>query len=53
MEKNNKEIKNCPMEIGNDIWNAAIEEAAQIVQNEMGNLDDTFLIVKKIRSLKK
>lgn len=28
----NIEIKNCPVEIANDIWNAAIEAAAELAQ---------------------
>lgn len=27
----NVEIKNCPIEVANDIWNAAIEEAAKVI----------------------
>jgi hypothetical protein len=35
------------------IWNAAIEAAANLVQDEMGDPDDTFWIVEKVRKLKK
>lgn len=36
-----------------EIWNTAIEAAAELVQNELGEPDDTFWIVNDIRKLKK
>lgn len=44
----NVEIKNCPVEVANDIWNAAIEAAAKVVHNS-----DGFLHADTIRKLKK
>ena len=36
-----------------NIWNAAIDAAADLVHDEMGDPDDTFWIVEKVRKLKK
>lgn len=47
-EFNKIEIKNCPVEIANDIWNAAIEAAAIEVDKA-----DNWLHGDKIRKLKK
>lgn len=41
----NVEIKDCPVEVANDIWNAAIEEAAKIAKD--------WSICEEIRKLKK
>lgn len=46
----NVEIKNYPV-IANDIWNAAIEEAAKIADRSETNI--TKLIAEDIRGLKK
>lgn len=43
----NVEIKNCPIEVANDIWNAAIEEAAKIAD------DNDEFTATQIRKLKK
>ncbi len=47
-------IKNCPVEVANDIWNAAIEAAAQCV--DQANYDGPYNAIgsaKEIRKLKK
>lgn len=46
----NVEIKNCPVEIANDIWNAAIEEAAKLAETTSYCPEDT---AENIRRLKK
>lgn len=44
----NVEIKNCPIEIANDIWNAAIEEAAKVAQfHKIGLVDVAIRKLKK------
>lgn len=48
--KHNKTVNNECLDCH---WNAAIEEAAKLVQDEMGEPDDTFWIVENIRKLKK
>lgn len=45
----NVEIKNCPIEVANDIWNAALEAAAKHC-DEMG---EEARISLNIRELKK
>lgn len=49
--KRNVEIKNCPVEVVNDISNAAIEEAAKLVENRgligMSTLSDNIRKLKK------
>lgn len=49
----NVEIKNCPIEIANDIWNAAIEQAAIEALNEISDSELAIMISKIIRRLKK
>lgn len=50
----NVEIKNCPVEIANDIWNAAIEAAIQICNAyDRGFSTDAGMIKLKIMELKK
>lgn len=44
----NVEIKNCPIDVANDIWNAAIEEAAKIAADYQSDK-----AAAKIRKLKK
>ena len=49
-ENKNIEIKNCPIEIANDIWNAAIEAAAKWLEfADRNHTDDAY----EIRKLKK
>jgi hypothetical protein len=50
----NVEIKNVPVEVANDIWNAAIEEAVKIVVkcNREGPYNAIWT-VSRIRKLKK
>lgn len=43
----NVEVKDCPIEVANDIWNAAIEEAALIADE----VDE--IAAADIRKLKK
>jgi hypothetical protein len=46
------QIKNCPLEIANDIWNEAIEAAAQAADGE-GDYNPSSYYVDAIRKLKK
>lgn len=47
----NVEIKDCPVEVAKDIWNAAIEAAAKIAERSETNI--TKVIAEDIRNLKK
>ncbi len=40
-DSKNIEIKNCPIEIANDIWNSAIEVVAEYV-NDKANRDGSY-----------
>ena len=54
-DSKNIEIKNCSIEIANDIWNSAIEVVAEYV-NDKANRDgsyDAIISANEIRELKK
>ena len=46
------QIKNCPTEIADDIWNAAIEAAAKAAE-ECGDYNPASYYVEDIKRLKK
>ena len=49
----NIEIKNCPIEIANDIWNAAIKIAALKAYDLICDSEEAIETANEIRKLKK
>lgn len=49
----NINIKNCPIEVANDIWNAAIEEVIKEIEQFDKGCSPRSDIVPEIRKLKK
>lgn len=51
--KPNVEIKNCPIEVANDIWNAALEQAAINLKKWYPDNEQTNAYCAAIRSMRK